>query len=282
MIPQPLLEVRDLGVVYRGRSRRRDFRALQDISFSLRPGETVGLVGESGSGKTTIGRAILGLVPISEGTVILDGADITHARGAARRGLAKDVQVVFQDPYSSLNPAMTIEDIMVEPLRVQGWSRERARAHVSDLLGKVHLPAGSGQRLPREFSGGQRQRVAIARAIAIDPRVIVCDEPVSALDLSTQETVLNLLVEIQETTGVSYLFISHDLSVVRHISHQILVLRHGALVESGTAEWITSSPEDPYTQRLLMAAPVPDPRRQRERRTARRALADAIEEDSAA
>jgi ABC-type glutathione transport system ATPase component len=268
----PLLTVDRLAVEYPGRGRKPGFRALEDISFSIRRGETLGLVGESGSGKTTIGRAVLGLVPANEGTISFDGQDITRARGRERRALSRDIQVVFQDPYTSLNPSMTVEDILSEPLTVQGWDRKEAVKHVRGLLDSVHLPADAGSRLPREFSGGQRQRIAIARAIAVKPRLIVCDEPVSALDLTTQARVLDLLIEIQVTTGVAYLFVSHDLSVIRHISHNVIVLYRGKLVEHGRADQVTSAPRHPYTQRLFMSAPVPDPRQQRDRREARRQL----------
>ncbi|MHC6592817.1 ATP-binding cassette domain-containing protein [Arthrobacter sp. C152] len=268
----PLLEVEHLAVEYPGRGRRPGFRALEDISFALRPGETLGLVGESGSGKTTIGRAILGLVKPTGGKITFDGADITRAGSGQRRALSKDIQVVFQDPYTSLNPSMSVEDILTEPLTVQGWARKDALARVRGLLDRVHLPSDAGGRLPREFSGGQRQRIAIARAIAIEPRLIVCDEPVSALDLTTQARVLDLLVEIQEATGVSYLFVSHDLSVIRHISHNVIVLFRGMIVEHGRADQVTSEPRHPYTQRLFMSAPVPNPEIQRERREARRQL----------
>ncbi|WP_422934812.1 ATP-binding cassette domain-containing protein [Sinomonas sp. P47F7] len=275
---QPLLEVDGLAVTYPGRGRRAGFRALEDISFAIRPGETLGLVGESGSGKTTIGRAILGLVKPTAGRIRFDGEDITHAGRTARRTLSRDLQVVFQDPYTSLNPSMTVEEILAEPLAIQGWSRREALARVRGLLDRVHLPSDAGGRLPREFSGGQRQRIAIARAIAIEPRLIVCDEPVSALDLTTQARVLDLLVEIQEATGVSYLFVSHDLSVIRHISHNVIVLYRGRIVEHGRAAQVTSQPHHPYTQRLFMSAPVPDPKLQRERREARRGLVAATSE----
>jgi len=269
----PLLSVRGLVTDFPAKKRRRPpFRALHGIDLDVAPGETVGLVGESGSGKTTLGRAVLGLAPVTEGTVSFDGRDITHAGPKERRGIAAELQVVFQDPYTSLNPAMTIEETLSEPLLVQGVSREEARRRVADLLDRVHLPTDARNRLPREFSGGQRQRVAIARALALEPRLIVCDEPVSALDLSTQARVLDLLMEIRETTGVAYLFISHDLAVVRHISHRVAVMYQGRLVETGEAQAVTTAPSHPYTQRLLMASPVPHPGRQRERREARRAL----------
>jgi ABC-type glutathione transport system ATPase component len=242
------LEVDRLCVDFPGRGwRAPPNRVLHDVSFGIRPGETLGLVGESGSGKTTIGRAVLGLVEPTSGTVGFDGRDITHASRRERRALARDIQVVFQDPYSSLNPSLTIDAILNEPLVAAGTSRE--------------------------FSGGQRQRIAIARAIAIGPRLVVCDEPVSALDLTTQARVLDLFVEIQDSTGVAYLFVSHDLGVVRHISHNVMVLYRGEVVEHGRAADVTSSPEHPYTRKLLMSAPVADPVAQRERRALRRETA---------
>lgn len=268
----PLLTVDRLGVEYPGRGRNSGFRALEDISFDIRPGETLGLVGESGSGKTTIGRAILGLVPATEGTISFDGKDITHLSRAKRRPLSKDIQVVFQDPYTSLNPSMTVQDILSEPLVVAGWARKDAQNRIRELLDRVHLPEDARHRLPREFSGGQRQRIAIARAIALKPRLIVCDEPVSALDLTTQARVLDLFTEIQESTGVAYLFVTHDLSVVRAVSHNVIVLYRGKVVEHGRTDRVTSAPEHSYTQRLFMSAPVPDPVRQRERRVQRHLL----------
>jgi peptide/nickel transport system ATP-binding protein len=183
------------------------------------------------------------------------------------------VQVVFQDPYTSLNPAMTVGDILTEPLLVTGSSRADAQRRVRDLLDQVRLPADAGTRLAREFSGGQRQRIAIARALTRDPKLVVCDEPVSALDLSTQARVLDLFIEIQERTGVAYLFVTHDLSVVRHISHRVAVMYRGELVETGDAATVTTAPDHAYTRRLLLAAPVPDPGRQAERRAARHHLA---------
>ncbi|WP_110590040.1 ATP-binding cassette domain-containing protein [Microbacterium suaedae] len=268
----PLLSVDDLEVEFKGRGGKR-FQALKGVSLDIRPGETVGLVGESGSGKTTIGRAILGLVPPSAGRITFDGRDITRAGAAERRSLAKDIQVVFQDPYTSLNPSMTIADILAEPLLIQGWTRNDAHGRVRDLLDRVHLPSDASSRLPREFSGGQRQRIAIARSIALEPRLIICDEPVSALDLTTQARVLDLLVELQESTGAAYLFVSHDLGVVRHISHRVTVLFHGDIVEQGDVDQVTARPEHPYTQRLFMSAPVADVAEQRARREQRRQLA---------
>lgn len=247
----------------------KPFRALHGVSLDIAPGETVGLVGESGSGKTTLGRAVLGLAPVTEGSITFSGEDITRASGARRRALSRDIQVVFQDPYSSLNPAMTVGAILEEPLTVAGMSRGAARERIRELLDQVKLPRDAAERLPRNFSGGQRQRIAIARALALEPKLIVCDEPVSALDLSTQARVLELLISIQERTGVAYLFISHDLSVVRHISHRVAVMYHGEIVEYGRAAQVTDEPKHPYTRKLLMAAPVPDPVRQAARRAER-------------
>ncbi len=271
-----LLELQDVRVSFPGRGwRAKPTEVLHGVTLDVAAGETLGLVGESGSGKTTIGRAVLGLVKTSGGAIRFGGEDITHAGAAERRRLAKDIQVVFQDPYTSLNPSMTIGDILAEPLVIQGLSTRDARTRVRTLLDQVGLPVDASERLPREFSGGQRQRVAIARALAPKPKLIVCDEPVSALDLSTQARVLDLFVELQRETGVAYLFVSHDLSVVRHISHRVAVLYRGDLVETGPAAKVTSAPDHPYTQRLLLAAPVADPVLQQERREARRQLAVA-------
>ncbi|WP_337059922.1 ATP-binding cassette domain-containing protein [Kineococcus sp. G2] len=265
-----LLTVDDLVVEYPGRGfRAPPFRAVEGVSFDIRPGETVGLVGESGSGKTTIGRAILGLAPVSAGTVTFRGEDISRPTPRRRRELTRDLQVVYQDPYSSLNPSLTIGDSLAEPLVVRRTPKQQARARVRELLDTVGLPTDAADRMPREFSGGQRQRVAIARALALDPTLIVCDEPVSALDLSTQALVLELFLEIQQRTGVAYLFISHDLAVVREMSHRVAVLHRGELVEWGPGDVVTSAPEHPYTQRLLLASPVPDPAAQEQRRADR-------------
>ncbi|GII05287.1 ABC transporter ATP-binding protein [Planobispora takensis] len=264
---QPLLAVADLEVSFPGR-RRRDprIRVLHGVSVDVRPAETLGLVGESGSGKTTLGRAVLGLVPVQSGSVTFDGERIEHATARRRRELSRDLQVIFQDPYTSLNPSLTVGDTLSEPLLGQGIRAREARARVGGLLERVHLPADAAQRLPREFSGGQRQRVAIARALALRPKLIVCDEPVSALDLTTQRTVLELLLEIQEQTGVSYLFVSHDLSVVRFMSHRVAVIRGGEIVEVGEADQITARPEHPYTRELMLSAPTADVHEQRRRR----------------
>jgi len=271
-----LLEVENVDVEYPGRGwRQPSFQALKSVSLTIERGECLGLVGESGSGKTTLGRAILGLAEVKRGNLRFEGKEIADLGRRDRRRLSRDIQVVFQDPYSSLNPAMTVEAILSEPLAAQGISKADAKRRVRDLLDRVLLPIDATSRYPREFSGGQRQRIAIARALALSPKLIVCDEPVSALDLTTQAKVLDLFVDIQRQTGVAYLFISHDLSVVRHISHRVAVMYQGEVIETGPADRVTSTPEQPYTQRLLLASPVPDPHRQRERREAYARLADA-------
>ena len=270
---EELLRVSDLVVEYPGKGfRAKPFLALTDINISIGQGETLGLVGESGSGKTTLGRAVLGLAPVTAGSITFEGNDISHASRKHRRTLSRDLQVVFQDPYTSLNPSLEIGDILAEPLGVQGKSPAEAKKRVKELLDQVGLPSDAIHRLPREFSGGQRQRVAIARALALSPKLIVCDEPVSALDLSTQAVVLDLFLQIQKDTGVSYLFVSHDLDVVRHISHRVAVMYRGEIVEQGPADIVTRDPEHPYTQRLLLASPVPDPDRQEKRRADRHRL----------
>lgn len=264
---RPILDVEGLRLSY------GIVEVLHGVSLAIAPGETLGLVGESGSGKTTIGRAVLGLVKPTSGQILIDGVDRGGLNASERRLLARKVQVVFQDPYSSLNPALQIADILSEPLIAQGRKSRDAREQVSHILNRVGLPGDAGQRLPREFSGGQRQRIAIARALVIEPRLIVCDEPVSALDLSTQASILDLLIELQESTGVAYLFISHDLTVVRHISHRVAVMQRGEIVETGPVRQVTEAPLHAYTRQLLMASPVPDPRRQKQRREERQRLA---------
>ena len=229
----PLLTVEDLVVDYR-LARNISFRALNEVSLTIGESECVGLVGESGSGKSTLGKAILGLAPVSAGRITFAGQDITHAKGGARRRLASDVQVVFQDPYGSLDPAMTVGRILAEPLLVSGVTRAQARSTVAEMIDRVRLPSDAVTRYPSEFSGGQRQRIAIARALVRRPRLIVCDEPVSALDLTTQSTIVDLFIDLQRDTGVSYLFISHDLGVVRRICHRVSVMSRGKIVESGS------------------------------------------------
>jgi ABC-type glutathione transport system ATPase component len=268
-----LLDVQDLAVAYPGRGlHAKPVEVVHRVRLDIRAGECVGLVGESGSGKTTLGRAVLGLAPVSSGKILLSGENITHAARKERRRLASDLQVVFQDPFTSLNPSLTVQQILTEPLYARKIPRKDAIKRVSELFDLVRLPADSGSRLPREFSGGQRQRIAIARALALEPRLIVCDEPVSALDLSTQERILSLFKDIQERTGVAYLFISHDLEVVRSISHRVAVMYQGNIVEFGDGAQVTGQPRHPYTQKLLLAAPVPDPDAQARRRRQRQEL----------
>jgi peptide/nickel transport system ATP-binding protein len=268
-----LLKVDDLRLAYPARGYGRlGPEVLKGISIEIGAGETLGLVGESGSGKTTLGRAVLGLATPTGGRIELDGRDITHISAKQRRELARDVQVIFQDPYTSLNPALQIADILSEPLIGQGVAPKEAQESVGDLLARVGLPADAARRYPKEFSGGQRQRIAIARALALKPRLIVCDEPVSALDLTTQAIVLDLLIQLQRSTGVAYLFITHDLAVVRHISHRVAVMYRGEIVESGPVREVTDNPQDDYTRTLILAAPTADPDRQRDRREKRRAL----------
>ncbi|MFJ2620975.1 ATP-binding cassette domain-containing protein [Glutamicibacter sp. NPDC087344] len=263
----PLLDVRGLRITYASRGfRRSNPEILHGVDLDVRAGETVGLVGESGSGKSTLGRAVLGLVPVTSGEIHFAGQRIDTLKTRERRGLATSIQAVFQDPYSSLSPSLTIGDTLSEPLRAQGIQRSEATRRIAELLDLVSLPADAASRLPREFSGGQRQRVAIARALALKPRLIVCDEPVSALDLTTQERVLKLFLDVQEQTGVAYLFISHDLNVVRALCHRVAVMAGGDIVEAGDGAIVTSNPQHLYTKQLLLSSPVADPVRQAERR----------------
>lgn len=267
---EPLLQVDKLVVGFPRLGGHKN--VIHGVSFELSPGETLGMVGESGSGKTTIGRAILGLAPVRGGSISFRGQTISNVPRAERRKVARDIQAVFQDPYSSLNPAMTVDSILVEPLKAAGV--ENSHGRVRELLDAVGLPSDSGSRYPREFSGGQRQRIAIARALAMRPAIIVCDEPTSALDVSTQATVLNLFKDLQKSTGVAYIFISHDLGVVNSISDRIAVLYQGEIAELGDAEQVARRPAHPYTRRLQLAAPVADPKLQRTRRAERQALID--------
>ena len=266
MSTQPLLQVQDVRVDF-AQGKGQVFQALKGVSLDIHAGETVGLVGESGSGKTTMGRVILGLTESTSGKVLFDGEDITHASNARRRTLGRDIQVVFQDPYGSLNPARTVGDTLAEPLLSdKSLSKQVIDQRIAEVLQRVGMPVDTAQRYPGQFSGGQRQRIAIARAVIAKPRLIVCDEPVSALDLSVQAQVLNLLKELQQSMGLAMLFISHDLTVVRHVSHRTVVLYRGDIVEQGDAAQVHEHPQHPYTRALLAAAPVPDPLVQRERR----------------
>jgi ABC-type glutathione transport system ATPase component len=273
---QTLLSVQNLVVEYAShRFRQPPTRIIHDVSFSLGRGETLGIVGESGSGKTTIGKAILGLTPVTSGRIVLDGQDITHQHGKERRALAASIQVVFQNPYGSLNPSLTIGRTLAEPLLVAGLRKTEVRLRINELLVRVGLPEDSAGRYPAQFSGGQRQRIAIARAVARQPKIIVCDEPTSSLDVTTQAAALALLSELQETLGCAYLFITHDLAVVREFADRTIVLQSGRIVEEGPSRQVCDSPREAYTQRLVAAAPVPDPRLQRIRRERRLAAAAA-------
>ena len=272
-----LLEVEALGVAYRGRRRER-VRAVDGVSFAVARGEAVGLVGESGSGKSTIARAIMGLAPVAAGAVRFLGADITRLSFRERRGLYRHVQLVFQDPYGSLNPARTVGQALAEPVEALGRAdRSATRARVLAMLERVQLPPEAADRYPHEFSGGQRQRICIGRALMLDPQLLICDEAVSALDLSVQAQILNLLRDLQAASDLSLLFISHDLDVVRHMCDRTVVLYRGRVMEVGDTSPVAAAPAHPYTQALLEAAPVPDPRRQRERRAQHAAAASAGE-----
>jgi peptide/nickel transport system ATP-binding protein len=269
-----LLEIRDLTVEY-GRSHRKPpLTALRDACLTVAPGETVALVGESGSGKSTLGNAVLGLVPAASGAIAFDGEDITHATPRRRRGLTKQIQAVFQDPYGSLNPVRTVGSTLAEPLLAhEKPGRAAIAVRVGAALDRVGLSADAAGMYPGQFSGGQRQRIAIARALMPSPRLIVCDEPLSALDLSIQAQVLNLLKAIQRDLGVSYLFITHDLSVIPHIAHRVVVLYQGRVVETGPAAQVCVRPAHPYAQALLSAAPAADPAEQRTRQRTRKPVA---------
>ncbi len=235
------------------------------VSLELRPGETLGLVGESGSGKTTTARTILQLERPTAGQVRFEGTNLAQASGRAVRRVRRDLQVVFQDPFASLDPKLRINDIVAEPLRVHGCYRRGGRQRVAKLLEQVGLRPEEGSRYPHQFSGGQRQRVAIARALALEPKVVVLDEPVSALDVSIRAGVIALLEDLQARLGLAYLFIAHDLSIVRQISDRVAVMYLGKIVEAGTRQDVYERPSHPYTQALLSAVPVPDPTVERRR-----------------
>ena len=241
-------------------------KAVDDVSFTVKEGETFGLVGESGCGKTTVSRSILRLIPANGGSVFFDGQDVFNLRKNELKALRRNMQIVFQDPYSSLDPRMPVGDIIAESLLIHGMKDSKQRnVVVQEMLAKVGLNPYHAHRYPHEFSGGQRQRIGIARALALNPRFIVCDEPVSALDVSIQSQILNLLKDLQREYGFSYLFVAHDLSVVEHISDRVGVMYLGKLVETSTREQLFSEPLHPYTRALMSAIPVPDPRRKRER-----------------
>jgi peptide/nickel transport system ATP-binding protein len=259
-----LLSVLSLCVQYQ--TPQGTVRAVDDVSFELDAGETVGLVGESGCGKSTLGKAIMQLVPSSDGRIVLDSKDIRRVSQPELKAMRKTMQMIFQDPYASLNPRHDVGTSIGQPLSVAGWSRRDTRDRVAELLAQVGLPQDAARRYPHEFSGGQRQRVGIARALALRPKIVICDEPVSALDVSVRAQVINLLEDLQRQTGVSFLFISHDLSVVEHVADRLMVMYLGRIVESGRGEDIWERPAHPYTAALMAAAPIADPKLARARR----------------
>ena len=257
MTTEVLLDVRDLAVHYPLRGRRGTVRAVDGVDLAVPAGRTVGLVGESGCGKSTLGRAILRLAPVTRGEVRVDGTDLATLKGEELRRRRRDLQMVFQDPLASLNPRQSVETILTEPLRAHGLPAGGDR--VAELLDQVGLPRAAGRRYPHEFSGGQRQRIGIARALALRPRLVIADEPVSALDVSIQAQVLNLLADLQAELGLTYLVIAHDLAVVRHVSDEVAVMYLGGIVERAAADELYDRPLHPYTRGLMSAVPVPDP-----------------------
>jgi len=262
---EPVLEVRDLVKHYPVRNGllRRSVgavKAVDGVSLTLERGKTLGLVGESGSGKSTLARVLVGVETPTSGEVLVDGEDVTRLNRAGRKQLRRDVQMVFQDPYTSLNPRMSVSEIVGEPFAIHGTDpADGRRAAVGELLELVGLDPDHANRYPHQFSGGQRQRVGIARALALRPKILVCDEPVSALDVSVQGQVINLLEDLQAELGLSYLFVAHDLGVVRHIAHDVAVMYLGRIVEQGREADVYDGARHPYTQALLSAVPVPDP-----------------------
>jgi oligopeptide transport system ATP-binding protein len=279
-----LVEVEDLKVYFPIRSglvmdrHVGDVKAVDGVSLEIERGETLGLVGESGCGKSTVGRALLRLYDPTAGKIVFDGTDITHLGESQMRPLRRRMQMIFQDPYASLNPRHSIGRIVGEPLRVHGRGGKELGKTVRELLQTVGLPADAISRYPHEFSGGQRQRIGLARALALNPDFLVCDEPVSALDVSIQAQIVNLLKDLQQEFNLAYLFVAHDLAVVRTMSDRIAVMNKGKIVETGAAETVYTQAQDVYTQALLAAVPIPDPRKMRARREERRKLKDVLAE----
>jgi oligopeptide transport system ATP-binding protein len=267
---QALLSVRDLKIhfpVTGTQGTKTVLKAVDGLSLEIEAGKTVALVGESGCGKSTTGYGVLGLEKITAGSLHYNGVDLLALPAAERHALsAREMQIIFQDPAAALNPKMTIGDSIMEPMHIHGMPAVQRRKRLGELMNMVGLSAAQIDRFPNEISGGQRQRVVIARALALSPKLIVCDEPVSALDVSIRSQILNILMELQEKLGLSYLFISHDLSVVRHIADEVTVMYLGRVMEKGSTDAIFNNPAHPYTQALLSAIPLPDPKAQRERR----------------
>lgn len=265
--PVPVLRLDGLGrdFTVRAGGRRALLRAVHDVSLSLERGRVTSIVGESGSGKTTLARMVIGLEKPTRGRILLNGTDLASLRGARRRTAGRQIQAVFQDPHDSLSPRLRVGAIVMEPLRAAGLSRAQSRARMAEVLNEVGLPAAAADGRPHEFSGGQRQRISIARAIGPRPAVAVLDEPTSALDVSVQASILSLLRRLQEEERITFLFISHNLAVVRHLSDKVAVMYLGQLVEIGSAEQLFARPSHPYTRALLSAVPSPDPTAKRER-----------------
>ncbi len=279
-MPDPILSVRDVKVYFNIKPEGAGFftkpeilKAVDGVSFDLYEGETLGIVGESGCGKSTLARAIIRLIPANGGEVIWMGNDLMKASAAEMLKTRQDIQMIFQDPLASLNPRMTAGDIIAEPLitHFPKMPKSEVREKVQALMAKVGLEPILVNRYPHEFSGGQCQRIGIARALITNPKLIICDEPVSALDVSVQAQVINLLMELQKELGLSLLFIAHDLSVVKHISDRIMVLYFGNIVEIGTAKQVIEDPQHEYTKKLIESVPIPDPKAEKERRKIRRA-----------
>ena len=268
---RPLVELEGVTVEFKVAARNlrattRLLRAVDRVTLTVERGETLALVGESGGGKTTLGRTMIRLCEPTDGRILFDGTDLATLSRSALRAFRRRAQMIFQDPYASLNPRMKVSDIVAEPLRAQGMrDRDERQARVQQLLNLVGLPRDAAWRFPHAFSGGQRQRIGIARALALDPELLVADEPVSALDVSIQAQVLNLLLDIQDELGLTLVFIAHDLAVVRHIASRVAVMYLGAIVEAGTRDEVFGDPRHPYTRSLLSAVPLPDPVAERSR-----------------
>ncbi|KGK88934.1 oligopeptide/dipeptide ABC transporter ATP-binding protein [Clostridium sp. HMP27] len=259
MEKEVLIQVKNLKKYFKV-GKNATLKAVDDVSFNIKKGETLGLVGESGCGKTTCGRTVLGLYGATGGEVLFEGTDIHKLKGKAKKEYTKNAQIIFQDPYASLDPRMTVGDIIAEGIDIHGIHKGKERTNrIYELLQLVGLNKEHASRFPHEFSGGQRQRIGIARALAVEPKFIVCDEPISALDVSIQAQVVNLLIKLQNELGLTYLFIAHDLSMVKHISDRVGVMYLGTMVELASSEHLYAKPLHPYTQALLSAIPIPDP-----------------------